>query len=715
MKKIKDFFDNLKFVRKLQMGFLSIAIIATAIVVNDFVQIKGFESKKDEIFNDYVKPKSRIEHLFSEFQKIQFTMLKMSMQDFSDKFSENYESFQQRKNNFDQTLEELKADLAKMGLTEKLEEVQSVWNNYKSLVADGIISAASSKNYEYAAVITTSVGEEVGQKMISTFDGIMVDLNKKADQLDASVSNSVSLSIIWIIIGMVLGACAFLVATLLIAPAITKPISKMMEVIREFSLGNYDVHLEINSQDEFGELANSLRQLRTAQQEKIAAAERIARGEIQKVEPASEKDALAHAFNKEVEIFQELMFEADKLIKANQDGNLKMRGNTERFEGGWKSFIEGINSILEAIITPINEASKVLNLLARGDLNAQMKGDYKGDYAQIKDDVNTLADSLNTAIGNVAENAESLAIAASEISSGTEELAAGADEQNLQINDIATSMDEMSKTIMDSTQHATTVAQSAQEAGKKAREGGKVVNETIEGINRIAEIVLKSAETIKALGRSSHEIGEIVKVINDIAEQTNLLALNAAIEAARAGEQGRGFAVVADEVRKLAEKTTKATKEIEAMIKNIQLDTQGAVESIEEGTKEVEKGKELAGKAGKSLGEIIDDVEKVAEVINYLAAASEQQSSSSEQITRNVENISNVTTQTADGTRRISQAAEDLYRLTENLRDVINYFKLRNVKISHPSNGNGNGKNNGNGFNDNGGSYFVGNNGEIHG
>ncbi len=701
MNKLKDYFNNLKFVRKLQFGFLCIGLIATIIVVNDFVQIKGFEATKDAIFNDYVKPKSRIDNLYSEFQKIQFTMLKLSMEDFADKFNDNYESYQERKNYFDNTLEQLKVDLEKLGLTEKVEEVQTAWNNYKSLVADGIISAASTKNYEYAAVITTSVGEEVGQTMIGTFDGIISELDKKADELDASVSESVNNSIVWIIIGMALGLGVFLIASLFIAPAITKPINKMMDVIREFSLGNYDVHLEINTKDEFGELANSLRQLRAAQKEKIEAAERIARGEIQKVEPASDKDALAHAFNREVEIFQELMFEADKLIKANQYGNLQMRGNTSRFEGGWRSFIEGINSILEAIVNPINEASRVLNLLAGGDLSVRMEGEYKGDYAKIKEDVNKLADSLNTAIGNVAQNAESLAIAASEISSSTEELAAGADEQNIQVNDIVTSMDEMSKTIMDSTQHATTVAQSAQEAGRKAREGGKIVNETVEGMIRIAEIVMKSAETIKALGRSSHEIGEIVKVINDIAEQTNLLALNAAIEAARAGEQGRGFAVVADEVRKLAEKTTKATKEIEAMIKNIQLDTKDAVDSIEEGTKEVEKGKDLACKAGKSLDEIIEDVEKVAEVINYLATASEQQSTTSELITKNIENISNVSTQAAEGTRRISQAAEDLYRLTESLREVINYFKLREQNSVDQKLGSSS-------------EFYIGNNGKVH-
>lgn len=177
-------------------------------------------------------------------------------------------------------------------------------------------------------------------------------------------------------------------------------------------------------------------------------------------------------------------------------------------------------------------------------------------------------------------------------------------------------------------------------------------------------------------------IWEIIQVIDDIADQTNLLALNAAIEAARAGEQGRGFAVVADEVRKLAERTTKATKEIAEMINQIQKDTAGAVSSIEEGNVEVESGKKMAVKAGESLQEIIKATDKVQDVVNMVASASEEQSSASEQISRNIEAISSVTNQSAAGTQQIARAAEDLNRLTSNLEVMIGHFKLNNHENS---------------------------------
>ena len=195
-------------------------------------------------------------------------------------------------------------------------------------------------------------------------------------------------------------------------------------------------------------------------------------------------------------------------------------------------------------------------------------------------------------------------------------------------------------------------------------------------MQRIEEVVNKSANTVQQLGKSSEQIGEIIQVIDDIADQTNLLALNAAIEAARAGEQGRGFAVVADEVRKLAERTTKATKEIADMIKRIQKDTLDAVKSMEEGTAEVENGKLLANKAGDSLQEIVRVSKQVGDLVNQVAAASEEQSSSAEVISKNIEAISAVTQESAGGTQQIAHAAEDLNRLTLNLENLIAKFKI---------------------------------------
>jgi len=253
-------------------------------------------------------------------------------------------------------------------------------------------------------------------------------------------------------------------------------------------------------------------------------------------------------------------------------------------------------------------------------------------------------------------------------------------EQSQQTIEVSGAVDDMTKTILKTTKNSASAAEAAKNSGIIAKEGGKVVNETIQGMNRVAEVVKKSAETVHALGKNSEQIGEIIQVIEDIADQTNLLALNAAIEAARAGEQGRGFAVVADEVRKLAERTTKATKEITAMINQIQKDTEGAVKSMNEGTVEVEKGKELANRAGRSLDQIIKETEDVLDKSAQVAAASEEQGATAEQIGKNIEAINTVANESATGIQHIAGAAEKLNKLTSNLESLISMFKLSDSK-----------------------------------
>ena len=337
--------------------------------------------------------------------------------------------------------------------------------------------------------------------------------------------------------------------------------------------------------------------------------------------------------------------------------------------------------IARVISKPVKE---VVANIENADLNSQFNSDRGDEIGELQRSFDKFVTSIKETLLQVAEASSAVASASSEISSSTEEMAAGAQEQTSQAGEVASAVEEMTKTIVENSRNASSTAETAKHAKVAAEQGGTVVEETVKGMNRIAAVVNQSAQTVKALGKSSDQIGEIIGVIDDIADQTNLLALNAAIEAARAGEQGRGFAVVADEVRKLAERTTKATKEIAGMIKQIQGETSGAVKAMEEGTKEVEKGKELADKAGASLKEIVEISQQVTDMVAQIAAASEEQSSASEQISKNVEAISTVTGETASGTQQIARAAEDLNRLTENLQQVVQRFNLSNKGEQRP-------------------------------
>jgi len=373
-----------------------------------------------------------------------------------------------------------------------------------------------------------------------------------------------------------------------------------------------------------------------------------------------------------------LLTELRNVTNEIVNGKLSTRGKPDNFYGAYKEIVVGINSTLDAMFMPIKEGVSVLEEMAKGDFSARVKGEYKGEHRLISDSINTLGDSLTNILSNLAEMVNLTATISEQISSSTEEMAAGAQEQSVQTVEVASTVEEMTKTIISTAKNASQAAEASKKAGGVAREGGSVVDETVNGMNRIAEFVEKASEKIQALGKSSEQIGEIVQVIDDIANQTNLLALNAAIEAARAGEQGRGFAVVADEVRKLAERTTKATKEISDMIKRIQNVTDNVVESMKEGSSDVETGKVLAQKAGASLKEIINASDEVLDVVAQVASASEQQSATSEQISNNVESISKVTHESASGIQQIAGAADELNKMTVNLKDLISRFNFEN-------------------------------------
>jgi methyl-accepting chemotaxis protein len=311
-----------------------------------------------------------------------------------------------------------------------------------------------------------------------------------------------------------------------------------------------------------------------------------------------------------------------------------------------------------------------------GDLTKRLDASGSDEIAQVSKMFNLFIDKLHGIISHISSTSSQVASAAIQLNSTAEQIATGAEEVATQAGTVATAGEEMSATSGDIAQNCQKAAEGAQRASQSAGNGGLVVERTVIVMGQIAQKVQETAKTVESLGQRSDQIGAIIGTIEDIADQTNLLALNAAIEAARAGEQGRGFAVVADEVRALAERTTRATKEIGEMIKAIQRETKGAVAAMEQGVQQVETGTEEAAKSGQALLEILEQINDVATQVHQIATAAEEQTATTSEISSNMHQITEVVHQTSRGAHESATAAAQLSGNAEELQRLVRQFKL---------------------------------------
>ena len=332
--------------------------------------------------------------------------------------------------------------------------------------------------------------------------------------------------------------------------------------------------------------------------------------------------------------------------------------------------------IAGSVVKPLRKVFETLQRMAAGDLSVRSDISSCDEMGMLSEELNIMAERLHETITRVAHNGLEVASAASQMHSTAEQMATGAEQAAAQTQTIATASEEMAATTNDIAGNCHQAACNAGKVNEAAASSARIVDETIEVMAQIATRVKETAVMVETLGNRSEEIGEIVGTIEDIADQTNLLALNAAIEAARAGEQGRGFAVVADEVRALAERTTKATKQIAATIKNIQQETRNAVITMEEGVREVEKGTNDASKSGEALQDILEQIGALTMQVNQIATAAEEQTATTVEISNNIQQITAVVQMTANGSQESATAAAQLSRLSEELRSLMAHFRI---------------------------------------
>ncbi|MGE8478587.1 MAG: methyl-accepting chemotaxis protein [Pseudomonas shirazensis] len=332
--------------------------------------------------------------------------------------------------------------------------------------------------------------------------------------------------------------------------------------------------------------------------------------------------------------------------------------------------------ITRQITRPLRETMDAVERIAGGDLSSELRVTRRDELGVLQQSISRMGSTLRELIGGIRDGVTQIASAAEELSAVTEQTSAGANSQKVETDQVATAMHEMAATVQEVARNAEQASRAATGADDEARAGDRVVGEAINQIERLADEVQRSTDAMNLLQQESQKIGSVMDVIKSVAEQTNLLALNAAIEAARAGEAGRGFAVVADEVRGLAQRTQKSTEEIEELIASLQNGTQQVANAMLGSRNLTESSVELARKAGGSLENITRTVSNIQSMNQQIAAAAEQQSAVAEEISRSILNVRDVSEQTAAASDETAASSVELARLGSHLQTLVSKFRV---------------------------------------
>ncbi|MGV7194257.1 methyl-accepting chemotaxis protein [Xanthomonas axonopodis] len=345
--------------------------------------------------------------------------------------------------------------------------------------------------------------------------------------------------------------------------------------------------------------------------------------------------------------------EIKHLAQAAANGDFSARGDVERFQFDFRIMVESLNHLMSTADGNLQSLSSLLQAIAAGDLTARMSGEFRGVFAQMRDDANATASRLAQIVGNIQQSAVSINAAASEIAAGNQDLSQRTERQAANLEETAASMEELTSTVRQNAESARQANQLAIGAARVASQGGDVVGRVV--------------ETMSGIEASSKKISDIISVIDGIAFQTNILALNAAVEAARAGEQGRGFAVVASEVRTLAQRSSGAAKQIKDL--------------IDDSVQRVAEGSALVHSAGKTMGDVVASVQRVTDIMGEISAASQEQSAGIEQVNQTITHMDETTQQNAALVEEATAAARAMEEQAVQLTDAVAIFRIETAVI----------------------------------
>jgi methyl-accepting chemotaxis protein len=536
------------------------------------------------------------------------------------------------------------------------EAYQALLDTHETLLADYLeelqfyVEAQRAYDQDVADFLALLVSvEDVGDHAV---EGEVETI--EATQQTASTVMSITLGV---------GLMAALIVAFVLTRSITAPVGLVTEAARQIAVGDVNQSIDYQSGDEIGEMADAFRRMVAYQQAMARAADHLAEGDLAvDVTPQSERDILGNAFRRMMGYLRAMADVADRLAQGDLTAEVRPASSQDVLGNAFVQMITSLRQLVGQVqrsATQVATTSQEINMAT--EQSAQATGQVAATMQQIAQGTTQQAESVTRAVATV-----------DQVSRAIDGVASGAQEQAVAVTRSAEITAQMSTAIQQVAANAQAGTAGASEATRTAQAGARTIEQTIEGMQVIRDKVGLSVQSVQEMGKRSEQIGMIVETIDDVASQTNLLALNAAIEAARAGEHGKGFAVVAEEVRKLAESSTQATKEIAALVKGIQQTVADAVRTMEEGAAEVETGVTRAGESAQALNSILRAIEAVNQQVDEIAVAAEQMSGSADEMVSAMDSVSAIveentasTEEMAAGASQVSTSIEDIASISE--------------------------------------------------
>lgn len=583
---------------------------------------------------------------------------------------------------------------------EIISRIKSEWADYTQSV-QGLVALVNAGKMDEARDYRDAETMPRLDKVTSTLDEAAQHVERRVleakTQSDAAVAGAfTSIVLISVVIGIIM-----VLFGVFLTRSITGPLNRVVDMLSELSKGHMTMRLSMDQKDEIGLMAVTMDQYADKLQNNvIGTLHRIAVGEkeIPLLSAADDADEIAPALNRMITTIDSILEEVGDLISDAQEGNLKTRGNPDEFVGAYKEIIIGINNMLEAITVPLNEALRVADLFAHAKFGSRFDEsiEVKGDLIALKEGLNTVGRELSQVIGEVGEQVNSLTASAEEAAASVEEVTAGAAQVALSsskvssnadssvnsVEQVLTAMEELSTSVSTVAAKVEQVAKLSEEANKNSVKGINQAGVAEGGIKAINGAVNDVGTIIIEIRSQMNEIGKIVEIIGDIADQTNLLALNAAIEAARAGDAGMGFAVVANEVKTLAQESQGSAENIGQIISSLQHQSERAAEAMDQATTEVAKGSVAITDTIEFFHTIAGQVGDISQSMSEVASLTEEEAAAVEEITASVSEVKILAANTSMEATSSAAASEESSAALNQVSNVISDLSVVATRIN---------------------------------